>query len=184
MKDSIYDAALQLFASHGYGATGLREIARAIDVNPGSLYYHIESKQTLLFDLVESALSDLIASSRRATRNRGTREKKLAAFVKCFMDYAEHEPLKMLLLMREVVHLTSEQKAQMDALNHLYAATLESLIEPANCPRCGTLIPTNLSPHTKIIISLLYGYLHCRFSKQDAGSDRIAIAQHITSMLP
>lgn len=182
MRDLIYEAALQLFASHGYGSTGLREIARVINVNPGSLYYHIESKQILLFDLVESTLNDLIAASRRVTRSRGSREKKLAAFVKCFMDFADEEPSRMLLLMREVIHLTPEQKAHMDALNHSYAATLDSLLVSTQCPQHRHPSLAHLSPLTKVIISLLYGYLHCRLSEQEAGSDPLAIVRHITAM--
>ena len=44
----ILDAAARLFAVKGYGATSMRDIAGAVGMLPGSLYYHFASKEELL----------------------------------------------------------------------------------------------------------------------------------------
>jgi AcrR family transcriptional regulator len=44
----ILDAAAKLFAGKGYGATSMRDIAGAVGMLPGSLYYHFASKEELL----------------------------------------------------------------------------------------------------------------------------------------
>ena len=44
----ILDAAARLFREKGYAATSMRDIAGAVDMLPGSLYYHFESKGALL----------------------------------------------------------------------------------------------------------------------------------------
>jgi AcrR family transcriptional regulator len=49
-----------LFATHGYQAIGLRDLAVQLGVHPGSMYNHIENKRCLLFELMESVLSDLL----------------------------------------------------------------------------------------------------------------------------
>jgi TetR/AcrR family transcriptional regulator, cholesterol catabolism regulator len=51
-KDQIYEAAERLFSERGYYATTMREIARELQIEGGSLYSHISSKQDLLYEIV------------------------------------------------------------------------------------------------------------------------------------
>lgn len=52
-RDRIIDAAMDLFAYHGYGPTGLSEIARKADVQQGSLYHFFPTKEELLAAVLE-----------------------------------------------------------------------------------------------------------------------------------
>ena len=47
-REVIADVAVKLFGEHGYTGTTMRDIAEAVGVLPGSLYAHIDSKETLL----------------------------------------------------------------------------------------------------------------------------------------
>jgi TetR/AcrR family transcriptional regulator, cholesterol catabolism regulator len=44
----ILDEAARLFREKGYAATSMRDIAAAVDMLPGSLYYHFAAKEDLL----------------------------------------------------------------------------------------------------------------------------------------
>ncbi|MFO1399450.1 MAG: TetR/AcrR family transcriptional regulator [Burkholderiales bacterium] len=44
----ILDAAARFFAEKGFGYTSMRDIAGAVGMLPGSLYYHFASKEALL----------------------------------------------------------------------------------------------------------------------------------------
>jgi AcrR family transcriptional regulator len=44
----ILDEAARLFAAQGFHGTSVRDIVRAIDMLPGSLYYHFPTKEALL----------------------------------------------------------------------------------------------------------------------------------------
>lgn len=47
-REKIVAAAMDLFAFHGYGSTGLSEIARKAGVQQGSLYHFFPTKEELL----------------------------------------------------------------------------------------------------------------------------------------
>lgn len=47
-KDLIMDAALSLFAQHGYAAASVRDIAKNVGIKDSSLYFHFENKQAIL----------------------------------------------------------------------------------------------------------------------------------------
>ena len=44
----ILDAAARLFRTQGFQGTSVRDIVRAVDMLPGSLYYHFATKEDLL----------------------------------------------------------------------------------------------------------------------------------------
>ena len=44
----LLDEAARLFGAHGYDSTSMRDIATAVGMLPGSLYYHFPSKEDLL----------------------------------------------------------------------------------------------------------------------------------------
>ena len=54
-KEQILAKASELFQSKGYSGTSMRDIASALDMRSSSLYTHIDSKEELLWELVNEA---------------------------------------------------------------------------------------------------------------------------------
>jgi AcrR family transcriptional regulator len=55
----IYLLAAQLFVEKGVGSTSLSDIARALNITKAGLYYYFESKQELLYRIVELGLDNV-----------------------------------------------------------------------------------------------------------------------------
>lgn len=49
-RDDVLEAAASLFATKGYAATSIRDIAHEVGILSGSLYYHFASKEELLLE--------------------------------------------------------------------------------------------------------------------------------------
>jgi AcrR family transcriptional regulator len=62
-RDRILDAALELFATHGYAGASMRQIAAAVGMQAASLYNHFDGKAAIL-----SALIDAYGPARGASR--------------------------------------------------------------------------------------------------------------------
>lgn len=58
-QEAILGVAVDLFADRGYAATTVRDIAEAAGIHSGSLYHHIDSKESI----VDAILSRFIARS-------------------------------------------------------------------------------------------------------------------------
>ena len=52
----IYLTAAQIFFAKGYNATSLNDIADALKITKAGLYYYVESKQDLLFQIINLGL--------------------------------------------------------------------------------------------------------------------------------
>ena len=50
-REELLDRAGELMAAKGYDGTSMRDIASAVGMLPGSLYYHLESKEALFLAL-------------------------------------------------------------------------------------------------------------------------------------
>lgn len=61
----IRSAALDLFAERGFHATGVAEIGAKADVQRGALYYHIGSKEELLWEILGDYTRMLLTDAER-----------------------------------------------------------------------------------------------------------------------
>jgi len=57
----IKQAALELFARHGFAAVTMRQIAANVGVQAGAIYNYTSDKQALLFDLLDGHMADLLS---------------------------------------------------------------------------------------------------------------------------
>ena len=57
-RQQILDAALQVFASRGYQAGSMREVARVANMGLSTLMHHFNSKEDLLLALLERRDAD------------------------------------------------------------------------------------------------------------------------------
>ncbi|OUC78094.1 TetR/AcrR family transcriptional regulator [Gordonia lacunae] len=67
VENEIYETAARLFADNGYAGTNLGDIADAVGLNRGSLYYYVKRKDDLLAILVRAATGDATAAIREIT---------------------------------------------------------------------------------------------------------------------
>jgi AcrR family transcriptional regulator len=65
-RQAIYEAALDAFAENGYAGASLRDIARRVGIEVASLYNHIDSKEELLFRIIETTSDEIVAELRAA----------------------------------------------------------------------------------------------------------------------
>lgn len=67
--EELLDAALEVFASRGYRATRLEEIADAAGVTRGTIYYYFKGKDELLTKAVETRIRAIFSGIRAESRD-------------------------------------------------------------------------------------------------------------------
>ncbi|MER5415268.1 TetR/AcrR family transcriptional regulator [Streptomyces virginiae] len=58
-RRELLDTAAEVFAAQGYNATTVRKIADAAGMLAGSLYYHFDSKESMLDEILSAFLTEL-----------------------------------------------------------------------------------------------------------------------------
>ena len=66
-REELLRAAARLFAEHGFEATSMRDIAGAVGMLAGSMYYHFPSKEELVAATHGRGVEQIIAAVEAAT---------------------------------------------------------------------------------------------------------------------
>jgi AcrR family transcriptional regulator len=90
IRETIEAAALQLFATRGYDATSVQQIAEAADVSVRTFYRYFDSKDAIMFARFDGYLDTLIGLLRTRDRTVDPLESLIAA-VATFASHLEHE---------------------------------------------------------------------------------------------
>ncbi|WP_462379783.1 TetR/AcrR family transcriptional regulator [Pseudomonas sp. Marseille-QA0892] len=150
VRDRLKEVALRQFAERGYHAVGLRQLASELGLQAGSLYAHIDSKESLLRELIEDGYDELIESARDALYRASSRVTPLSVLIRHHLDYQTERAAWYFLATIEVRHLPREGCEEIIELQRQYAALIQlSLPDRHKHPN-----PKGL---TEQIISLLNG---------------------------
>jgi AcrR family transcriptional regulator len=87
MKATIKSVAIDLFYRQGYFATSISDIARGSGIQKASIYYHYQSKEDLLFSILESTMDDLTDYVRENLEGVGDIEERLRVAVRSHVRF-------------------------------------------------------------------------------------------------
>jgi len=127
-QQAIHEAGLRLIHRHGYEAVSLRDLAAAVGIKQGSLYNHIESKQSLLFELVHNHLEHLIRSADEALAGIEGAETRLHAFISFHVHYHMVRKAEVFVVNKELRSLELDNYATIVAMRRDYETRLASIL--------------------------------------------------------
>ena len=88
---SILTAALRLLESSGPDGLTMRALARELHVSAPSLYFHVESRDDLIHQLIADGFHRFSATQREAS-GPGTLRKRSQRLAHAYITFAEREP--------------------------------------------------------------------------------------------
>lgn len=116
-KRRLYEAALELFGRDGYNAVSIRDIATALGQQSSAIYFHVSSKQDLLFDLAIIGHRSHFESLRDALMDAGADPRdQLRAVVQAHVTTHLDFPMMARLTNRELGSLSPEQHQEVLAI--------------------------------------------------------------------
>lgn len=150
----IRDAALRLIARHGCAAVSMRRIAEEVGVQAGALYNYTPDKQSLLFDLMQAHMDELLAALELAPIS-GTALDRLEAFTRFHIRFHLPRRDQVFVSYMELRNLTPENFAKIEALRRAYEDALEIILKDGEAEGVFSLPDTRIS--TLALIALLTG---------------------------
>lgn len=127
-RGAILDVAVRLFGQQGYTATSMRDIAKAVGVLPGSLYAHIDSKETLLAEIVEDGISAFIAAFASAVRSGDSVEERMRSAIRAHVEVVAKSPEKSLVVFHQWRFLNEPKRAAAILKRRQYEQAFISLV--------------------------------------------------------
>jgi len=124
----IREAALRLFAQQGYAAVSMRQIAKEVGVQAGALYNYTPDKQSLLFNLMETHMVELLAAWNAVPVASGALE-RLRAFTGFHIRFHLERPDAVFIAYMELRNLTDSNFTVIENLRRDYENGVEAILK-------------------------------------------------------
>jgi len=98
LHTTILERASELFAENGYEEVSMRQIAKAAGCSATAIYLFFESKDDLLFTVVEDAFEQFVAAMDAAAASSGSPRDRLAAIGMAYIEFAIARPVDFRLM--------------------------------------------------------------------------------------
>jgi AcrR family transcriptional regulator len=113
-RDEILDVAAQCFAERSYPSASMNDIAAACGTSKARLYHYYESKEAILFDLLDrytQRLLALIGEAEAAAQRRSLDDRAmLHELVRSFLQEYEHSATRHVALLHDTKFLGDAQR--------------------------------------------------------------------------
>lgn len=103
-RERIFQAAISLFATHGFAETGVRELAVKAEVNLSMVNYFFGSKKGLLKEILDTFLSGYLAIAKKELMSDGGLHTRLEGFISSAVNYFDAERDSLIITLGELPH--------------------------------------------------------------------------------
>lgn len=127
----ILDAATSVFSQKGYSAASLQEIADRVGILKGSLYHYIDSKESLLFRILQHSHEEASAIMREVDDLDLPTEEKFVAYVSRLATYYLSHLERASLYQNEWRFLDGEFGKQVRAQRRIFSGYMRAILDAA-----------------------------------------------------
>ena len=133
-REQLIDTAAMLFARNGYTKTNMRELAEAVGMKAGSIFYHFDRKDDILHAVMEQAIRYLLNRISEDLSQAETPKERLRVLVRAELDlFMGEKSGHGFVMIHEWRSLSAERQADLMAMRAQYEpywnATLSSCYE-------------------------------------------------------
>ncbi len=155
-RPRIREAALSLFARHGYAAVSMRQIAKEVGVQAGALYNYTPDKQSLLYRLMRDHMTELL-QARKDLEKIDNASDALRQFVGFHIRFHLERPDEVFIAYMELRNLTSENFSEIEKLRKIYEDSLEGILRDGQ--KAGAFRVRDTKIATLAVIAMLNGVI-------------------------
>jgi AcrR family transcriptional regulator len=117
VEAEILEEAARLFATRGFAATSMQEIATALGTSRPALYHYFAGKEEILTRLVRGLADDTRRALEQAATVRGGAEERLDGLVRALMATIIPAPLRARLIRSSLIELL-DRDGEFAAIRH------------------------------------------------------------------
>ena len=143
-RDRILDAAVRVFATNGFHATRVSDVAKAAGVADGTIYLYFRSKEDVLISLFENRVEKLLAYMKSELPKLQTAPERLRAVIAMQLGLLEGERE-----MAEIITVIIRQSTQLlkELAAPKFIAYLDAIARIVSAGQAAGDFRADISPH-------------------------------------
>ena len=128
-KDKFYEVSLKLIHEKGFRGTTMRDIAEKMNFEVANIYNYIDSKQSLLENILFSLESEIIEHMENIVASSYSPKEKLKALIAFHVQLPSKKPLEVSLLYNEWRNLSPPKKVEFLQSKKKYERQVKELLK-------------------------------------------------------
>lgn len=129
MKETIKQAAIDLFFTKGYFATSISDITRRCGIQKASLYHHFPAKEDLLYAIMHQTMTDLMDRLKRELAKETSIECRMRAAVRSHIRFHLERQKETFIASSELRGLSPDHLEAVVAQRDQYEQVFQGLIQ-------------------------------------------------------
>ena len=135
----LLDLAARLFWQNGYAATTTRELAEALGLQKASLYYHIGSKEDLLYEICIESLGNIHEAVSQAVSEVRDPLRRVQVMIHAHVSSMLEDREKHATMLTELKALSPERRAEVVSRRDEYERLVRGIL--ADAQEAGAFTP-------------------------------------------
>ena len=182
-RERILQAAVFLFARHGFAATGMRELAAQAEVNISMVGYFFGSKKGLLMEILDSFLSGYLTIAREELAGAGDLHTRLERFIISAVGYFDAQRDSLIITISELPHDDPEIIEHKAGWARQMVGIVNREVCQPHAAETGKYIPpTSLSPMLTVLMASRYLFAPV-MEKVEPGSSETVSREEYAKMI-
>ncbi|MEO6351221.1 MAG: TetR/AcrR family transcriptional regulator [Candidatus Limnocylindrales bacterium] len=154
-RQQIEDAASSLFRERGYAATSVRDIAQSLNLQGGSLYAHMASKEDVLWSIVSRAADRFHSEVGPLAMGPSPAPDRLRQMIRAHVAVVTSQQRDAAVFLHEWRFLSDQRRREMGARRDAYEQRFRDVISDGI--GAGSFAPVDANMTTMAILSALNG---------------------------
>lgn len=125
----LLNSSVKVFASKGFHATSMRDIARESGLSLAGIYHYVTGKPELLYLIQDRCFAQVLEGATVAVNAAVTPTERLRAFVRHHVEFFTGHMAEMKVLSHEEDELSGTMRAQVRRRKREYVSLLLQLLE-------------------------------------------------------
>jgi AcrR family transcriptional regulator len=129
-QDEVYATAAKLFATRGYHATRMQDIADELGMLKGSLYYYFDSKEDLIVKITSGRIEELYEAIKAVVNTGYSPTQKLTlAIDEHIRFFQEHVHIYTIFVREQLANINDGTANSADVMNKKYQNLFRQILQ-------------------------------------------------------
>jgi AcrR family transcriptional regulator len=153
IQGGILSAACALFAQQGYMRASIADLADACKLSRGALYHYFDSKEAILFAILDAHERRMIADVEAAMASQTTTLDRFRAAIRAIVELNAHSSKEQRLILNDLVFLAEAEQKDLKALQRQLVDTISDLLIRLDTE--GRIVKRSKKVYTMMLFGML-----------------------------
>jgi AcrR family transcriptional regulator len=153
IQRGILNAACTLFAQQGYMRASIADLAEACQISRGALYHYFDSKEAILFAILDAHVRQMISDVEAAMASQSTTLDRFRAAIRAIVELNARSTNEQRVILNDLSFLSEAEQAAIKALERQIVDAISDLLLRLDTE--GKIVKRSKRVYTMMLLGML-----------------------------